>query len=181
MKIALGADHRGVESLEHVIQTLEKLDHEVVVMRRGQGASAVDYPDIAYPVAVAVAQGVVDRGILMCGSGIGMCIAANKVRGVRAALVHDEVGADVSRRHNDANVLCLPADMLGVRFIDRIVQTWLKVDFEGGRHTRRLTKVAAIEQGRDPATVGDAFVGGENAIPPLGARPAGPAGAGGCK
>ena len=114
-----------------------------------------DYPDMAYPVSTAVSTGEADRGILVCGSGIGMCIAANKVKGVRAALVHDEIGAEMSRRHNDANVLCLAADLLGARIIERIVTTWLKTDFEGGRHARRVNKIAAIEEGRSPDTVAD--------------------------
>jgi len=97
----------------------------------------------------------VERGILICGSGIGMSIAANKVGGVRAALVHDEVSADMSRRHNNANVICLPADMLGPRIIDRIVKTWLDTPFEGGRHERRVQKIAAIERGDSPSSVAD--------------------------
>ncbi len=149
MKIALGADHRGMEVRIHLQDLLKRMGHEVMVFSANDGRSC-DYPDVAYPVARAVSEGVVERGILVCGSGIGMCIAANKVRGVRAALVHDEVGADMSRRHNDANVLCLPADMLGMRIIDRLVQAWLRTDFEGGRHARRVNKIAAIERGQDP-------------------------------
>jgi ribose 5-phosphate isomerase B len=143
MKIALGADHRGHEVAAHLADLLGRLGHQVQRANRYDGKSC-DYPDVAYQVARAVADESADRGILLCGSGIGMCIAANKVRGVRAALVHDEVGADMSRRHNNANVLCLPADMLGNRFIDRIVQTWLKTDFDGGRHARRVHKITAI-------------------------------------
>jgi ribose 5-phosphate isomerase B len=109
-----------------------------------------DYPDMAYPVATAVATGDAQRGILICGSGIGMSIAANKVKGVRAALVHDEIGAEMSRRHNDANVLCLAADLLGVRLIERIIGIWLATEFEGGRHARRVSKITAIEQGHNP-------------------------------
>ena len=150
MRIALGADHRGFEVAAHLADLLMRLGHHVQTSHHFDGKSC-DYPDVAYQVARAVADGNADRGILLCGSGIGMCIAANKVRGVRAALVHDEVGADMSRRHNNANVLCLPADMLGNRFIDRIVQTWLKTEFEGGRHARRVRKIAAIEEGLDPA------------------------------
>ncbi|RMD62319.1 MAG: RpiB/LacA/LacB family sugar-phosphate isomerase, partial [Planctomycetota bacterium] len=94
-----------------------------------------------------------DRGVLICGSGIGMCIAANKVKGVRAALVSDELSAEMSRRHNDANVLCLAADLLGDRLIERIVEIWLATPFEGGRHARRVAKIAAIERGEDPRSV----------------------------
>jgi ribose 5-phosphate isomerase B len=125
MKIALGADHRGAVVIAHLRELLQRLGHDVHMTGRYDVRSS-DYPDVAYPVAQAVAQGRAERGILLCGSGIGMCIAANQVHGVRAALVHDEVGADMSRRHNNANVLCLPADMLGNRIIDRIVQAWLK-------------------------------------------------------
>jgi ribose 5-phosphate isomerase B len=154
MRIAIGADHRGIEALDHLQGLLTRLGHEVQVAARSDSKSC-DYPDIAYPVGSAVANGTADRGILLCGTGIGMSIAANKIKGIRAALVHDEVGAEISRRHNDANVLCLAADMLGIRFIDRIVQTWLRSEFEGGRHARRVGKIAAIEQGIDPASLNE--------------------------
>ena len=152
MKVALGADHRGVEARAHLSELLSHMGHEVVFYTECNGRSC-DYPDAAYPVANAVSQGVVHRGILICGTGIGMSIAANKVPGVRAALCHDEIGAEVSRRHNDANVLCLSGDMLGLRIMDRIVQLWLRTEFEGGRHARRLQKITAIEQGKDPSLI----------------------------
>ncbi len=123
--------------------------HEVLFVC-GVNQTCSDYPDAAWPVAAAVSSGDADRGVLICGSGIGMSIAANKVRGIRAALVHDEVGADMSRRHNDANVLCLPADLLGPRLIERILTTFMTTDFDGGRHARRVAKIAAIENGDDP-------------------------------
>jgi ribose 5-phosphate isomerase B len=154
MKIAIGADHRAAEVREHLSRSLEQQGHHVYPMGICAPDQSCDYPDSAYAVATAVASGKVDRGILICGTGIGMSIAANKVSGVRAALVHDEIGADMSRRHNDANVLCLSADMLGMRIIDRIVKIWIEAPFDGGRHSRRLAKVAAIEQGIDPSTVG---------------------------
>ncbi len=162
MKIALGADHRGVEAKAHLSQMLTRLGHEVVSYIECNGRSC-DYPDVAYPVAKAVVEGQAQRGILICGTGIGMSIAANKVDGVRAALCHDEIGAEVSRRHNDANVLCLSGDMLGLRIMDRIVQTWLRTEFDGGRHARRLQKVTAIERGLDPTSVdqGQAITIGE--------------------
>jgi ribose 5-phosphate isomerase B len=151
MRIVIGTHHlRGVEALEHVQGLLTRLGHEVQVGAR-RDAKGRDYPEIAYAVGSAVAKGTADRGILLGGTGIGMCIAANKIPGIRAALVHDEVGAEISRRHNDANVLCIPTDMLGARIIERIVETWLVTDFEGGRHARRVGKIAAIEQGIDPA------------------------------
>ena len=149
MKIALGADHRGAEALKAITETLTANRHIPLPLAVCKGR-ACDYPDMAYPVANAVANGHADRGILVCGSGIGMSIAANKVKGVRAALVHDEVGAEVSRRHNDANVICIPADMLGVRVVEQIVLAWLRTDFEGGRHERRVQKIKAIEAGMDP-------------------------------
>ena len=149
MRIAIGSDHRGREVRIHLVETLKKQGHDVALMLVEDDGSC-DYPDIAFPVGQAVAQREADLGILICGSGIGMCIAANKVNGVRAALVHDEIGADISRRHNDANVMCLPADMLGMRIIDRIVNTWIQTPFEGGRHARRVEKINLIERGGDP-------------------------------
>ena len=155
-RIAIGADHRGAEVRTHLMEALRQQGYDVLDLPSAcHDTKGCDYPDDAFRVSTCVAQGQADFGILICGSGIGMSIAANKVRGVRAALVHDEIGADLSRRHNNANVLCLSADMLGVRFIDKIVGTWLKTPFEGGRHARRVAKVTAIEQGGDPATVGD--------------------------
>ncbi|HYC01348.1 MAG TPA: ribose 5-phosphate isomerase B [Candidatus Limnocylindrales bacterium] len=109
-------------------------------------ADSVDYPDFAERVARAVADGEAEQGILLCGSGIGMSIAANKVPGVRAALVHDVTGAALSRQHNDANVLVLGGAMLGERLIRDIVKTWLDSAFEGGRHQRRVDKIRTIEE-----------------------------------
>ena len=150
MRIFIGSDHRGVEVRDHIAGPLRAQGHDVHTVAVGSNSSC-DYPDVAYPVALAVAGGEADRGILICGTGIGMSIAANKVAGVRAALVHDEVGADMSRRHNNANILCLSADMLGMRIIDRLVKAWLATPFDGGRHARRVNKIAAIEKGRDPS------------------------------
>ncbi len=155
MKIALGADHRGMDTIRQLGDVLRSEGHELLPVGVCDDRS-VDYPDTAYPVGQAVAQGQAQRGILICGSGIGMSIAANKVDGVRAALVHDEVGAEMSRRHNNANVLCLSADMLGQRIIEMIVRKWLNTEFEGGRHERRVEKITAIEQGKDPSSLGGA-------------------------
>ena len=149
MRIALGADHRGADASRAIEALLIQEGHHVQVLGVCNSRTC-DYPDMAYPVANAVAEGVVDFGILVDGTGIGMSIAANKLPGVRAAAVHDEIGADISRRHTDANVLCLPADMLGLRIIERIVRTFLTTEFESGRHARRVAKIAAIEKGRDP-------------------------------
>jgi ribose 5-phosphate isomerase B len=151
MIISLGSDHRGEEVRDHVRDLLKLANHEVLLFAAPDGdGKSCDYPDVAHPVAAAVTDGKAERGILVCGSGIGMSIAANKVAGVRAALVHDEIGAQMSRQHNDANVLCLSADMLGMRIIDRLVTLWLETSFEGGRHARRVDKIMAIEKGLDP-------------------------------
>jgi len=151
MRIAIAADHRGKDVHSQLSNWLAQEEEYEVVAIDSCEDKAGDYPDYAFPVATAVAQGEIDRGILICGTGIGMCIAANKVKGIRAAMVHDEIGADISRRHNDANVLCLSADMLGQRIINRIVKTWLDTSFEGGRHARRNQKIQAIEEGLNPS------------------------------
>jgi ribose 5-phosphate isomerase B len=163
MRIAIGADHRGCEAAARVSERMEKAGHEVI--RAGTFSEAPsDYPDPAYEVAAKVGGGAVDRGMLICGSGIGMSIAANKVRGVRAALVHDELSAEMSRAHNDANVLCLSADLLGPRLIDKIVDLWMETPFEGGRHARRVNKIKAIEEGRAPYDAGGVGAAGEAPI-----------------
>lgn len=112
----------------------------------GDATKAVDYPDVAAAVAEAVASGEADKGILICGTGIGMCVAANKIRGVRAAVCCNEVAAELSRRHNDANVLCLSGEFLGVAEIEALVRIWLTTPFDGGRHARRVDKISALEQ-----------------------------------
>ncbi len=114
-----------------------------------EGAASVDYPDYAEAVARGVAAGQAERGVLLCGSGIGMSIAANKVDGIRAALVHDVTGAALSRQHNDANVLVLGGGMLGERLIREIVRTWIKSQFDGGRHQGRIDKIRRIESSRE--------------------------------
>ena len=150
MKIAVSCDHRGIAACKFLADLLRQQSHAVVEHYEDEDTGCCDYPDRAFTVANAVAAGEVDRGILICGSGIGMSIAANKVPGVRAALVHDEFGAELSRRHNDANVLCLSGDTLSMKIIGLIVQTWMNTEFEGGRHARRVTKIGAIERGQDP-------------------------------
>ena len=146
MRIAIGSDHRGYQIKLKVVELVRKLGHEVIDVGPSD-ASSVDYPDIAAIVAHKVGLGEVDRGILICGTGIGMCIAANKVTGVRAAPCHDDLTAEMSRRHNDLNVLCLSADMLGEKLIDRMIDIWLKTEFEGGRHARRVEKISGLEAG----------------------------------
>lgn len=152
MKIAISADHRGSGAARQLADRLRSNGHEVVVVGDLSG-EAVDYPVPAARVGVAVRDGVAERGLLICGTGIGMCIAANKVRGVRAALAHDELSAQISRTHNDANVLCLSADLLGQRLIEKISDVWLNTAFLGGRHERRLKEIDAIERGEDPTKV----------------------------
>jgi ribose 5-phosphate isomerase B len=145
MRIAVGSDHRGFVIKSKVVELLKRLNHEVIDVGP-ETAESVDYPDIAQVVGTQVSNHSVDRGILICGTGIGMCIAANKFPGVRAAPCHDDLTAEMSRRHNDLNVLCLSADMLGERLIDRMVEIWLKTDFEGGRHARRVDKIGQLEK-----------------------------------
>jgi ribose 5-phosphate isomerase B len=151
MKIALAADHRGHAMKEKVAVLLGEQGYEVLDMGTNSSQSC-DYPNLAYPAARSVADGTARFAILVCGSGIGMSICANKVAGVRAALCHDELTAQMSRRHNNANVLCLASDVLGEELIRRIVSGWLTTEFEpGGRHERRVRKIGWIEEGRDPA------------------------------
>jgi ribose 5-phosphate isomerase B len=145
MKIAVGSDHRGVAVRLRIIPFLERLGHEVIDFGP-EGTGSVDYPDYAHKVARSVSAGEVERGILICGTGIGMCIAANKIRGVRAAPCHDSITAELSRSHNDANVLCLSADLLGEELIERMLKIWLETPFEGGRHARRVEKIMKAEQ-----------------------------------
>ncbi len=145
MRIAVGADHRGFDVRAKLLAFLQRLGHEVVDAGVASG-DPVDYPDIAATVAGMVSKGEVERGILVCGTGLGMCIAANKFPGVRAAPCHDDLTAEMSRRHNDLNVLCLSADLLGERLIDRMVEIWLTTPFEGGRHARRVDKIVALER-----------------------------------
>ena len=153
MKIVVATDHRGHALKEKVLLLLSELGHEVIDVGTDSSKSC-DYPDTAYPAAKYVADGTAQCGILFCGSGIGMSICANKVSGIRAALCHDELTAEFSRRHHNANVLCLASDALGEEVTRRIVTSWLKTKFEGkGRHARRVEKISIIEQDKDPASV----------------------------
>ncbi len=147
MKVAIGSDHRGYDAKRTLVGLLQQLGHEVLDLGT-DGKESCDYPDIAFQVAHAVGRGEAERGILICGTGIGMCISANKVRGVRAAPCHDSITAEMSRRHNDANVLCLSADLLGHDLIERMVRIWLETPFEGGRHARRVEKIQRYETGQ---------------------------------
>lgn len=149
MKIGIGADHRGAASARQLLDRLHALGHEVRTYSALSG-EVCDYPIPAYHVGRAVAGGEVERGVLICGTGVGMCIAANKIKGVRAAVVHDELTAEISRTHNDANVICVSADLLGQRLIEKIVEAFVGTAFAGGRHARRLAEIGDIEEGREP-------------------------------
>jgi len=152
MRIALGADHRGAAAIAALFDKLKHEGHEVTLCEDCPG-QVCDYPERAYAVSNIVASGKADAGILICGTGIGMSIAANKIKGIRAAVVHDELTAQLSKSHNDANIICMSADLLGQRLIEKISEVWLATKFEGGRHARRIRKVAAIENGLNPASV----------------------------
>lgn len=144
--IAVGSDHGGLELKNAICEQLGQRGIEYVDMGTVSDAS-VDYPDFGVKVAAAVADGTCERGILVCGTGIGMSIAANKVHGIRAALVHDPFTARMAKEHNDANVLVLGGRILSVEVGCELVGTWLDSDFEGGRHQARLDKIHRIESG----------------------------------
>ncbi|SHE97264.1 ribose 5-phosphate isomerase B [Seinonella peptonophila] len=144
MKIILGSDHGGVRLKADLIGLLKELDIEVTDV--GCDCSdSVDYPDYAQPVAQRVANGEFDRGILVCGTGIGMSIAANKVKGIRCAVVSDEFSARMSREHNNANILALGERVIGPDLAKSIVRVWLETEFAGDRHQRRIEKLHALE------------------------------------
>ncbi len=147
MKIAIGSDHRGYEAKERIKALLQSKHLEIKDFGT-DSTRACDYPDIAISVSQAVAEGRAERGLLFCGSGIGMSIVANKVHGVRGALCHDELTAQMAAAHNDANVLCLPADLVGDALMQGIVRVWLDTKFEGGRHARRVEKILEFERTR---------------------------------
>jgi ribose 5-phosphate isomerase B len=144
VRIALGCDHRGLALKQAIMGLLDELGHDYQDFG-GFNTDPVDYPDIAKQVAEAVVSGEFEEGILICSSGIGMSIAANKVRGIRAALCCNTFGAERARRHNDANVLCLGQDTLDIASALDIVRVYLSTTFEGGRHLRRLEKIRGLE------------------------------------
>ena len=145
MRIALASDHRGFRLKAVLDKYLNSKGYETVDFGT-HGEDACDYPDYIYPASVAVRKGEVDRGIFLCYTGIGSTIAANKVRGIRAALAYNLKSAILSRRHNDANVLVLPTNLMKVDYLKKVILAWLKASFEGGRHLKRLEKVAQIEE-----------------------------------
>ncbi|HCO93557.1 MAG TPA: ribose 5-phosphate isomerase B [Phycisphaerales bacterium] len=152
MKIAVGSDHRGFDIKQQIMAIATELGHECIDVGASDN-NPVDYPDMAYLAATAVSKKEADRAILSCATGIGMSMAANKLNGIRAALCHDELSAQISRDHNDANVLCLSADQIGVVLLRKMVEVWLSTEFSGGRHERRVRKIEAIEQGKDPREI----------------------------
>ena len=145
MNIALACDHRGFNIKQQLIEQLRVEGHGVEDFGAFD-AKACDYPDFAVPASLAIVEGKAQLAILLDGSGIGMSIVANKIPGIRAAICHDELTAEISRRYNDANVLCLAVDLLGGELIRRIVSAWLKAPFEDGRHARRVEKIGELEQ-----------------------------------
>ena len=145
MKVAVGADHRGYELKERVKQYLEKHGHTVLDMGTNSTEST-DYPQYAFRVAEAVRDGVADRGVLVCDSGNGIAIAANKVEGIRAALVFDPKHAEMSRRHNDANVMVLGSEILPEALEIPTLDAWFSAPFDGGRHARRVEQILDYER-----------------------------------
>ena len=146
LNIAVGSDHHGVPVRIKLVEFLRQAGHCVDEFGPSIDAQQpTDYPDVAANVARFVGSGRIERGILICGTGVGMCITANKFAGVRAAPIIDELSAEFCRRHNDLNVLCIANNMLGEEQIHQIVQVWLATPFDGGRHERRIDKIRAIE------------------------------------
>ena len=148
MKIAIGCDHAGVELKGELVKLLEAMGMEVVDFGTNDSTS-VDYPDLGDRVSSAVSSGEVDRGVLICGTGIGMSIVANKFRNVRAALCSESFSARMSRLHNDSNILVIGGRVVGKALALEITKVWLETPFEGGRHEQRLKKISLIEDRRD--------------------------------
>jgi len=145
VKIAIGSDHRGYPLKNRIALKLREEGHEINDLGC-EGTDSVDYPDYAIPVAEMVAAGDAERGILVCGSGIGMSIAANKVKGVRAALCRTVDDASMTRRHNDSNVLTLSEKSMEDPGIEELIRVWLETPFEGARHARRVDKISEYEK-----------------------------------
>lgn len=144
MKVVLASDHRGYQLKDLLKKFLDEMGIESLDTGTFSPDS-VDYPDFGLRAAEKVSQGEYDRGILICGSGIGMCIVANKFPGIRAALCHDVYTAEMSRKHNDSNILALGADLIDEEQARKILKVWLETKFEGGRHLRRIEKIKEIE------------------------------------
>ncbi|HHY73840.1 MAG TPA: ribose 5-phosphate isomerase B [Bacillus bacterium] len=145
MKVAIASDHGGI----HIREEIKNLMEEMGIEYDDFGcecSTSVDYPDYAFPVAEKVAKGEYDRGILICGTGIGMSISANKVNGIRCALVHDVFSAKATREHNDSNVLAMGERVVGPGLAREIARVWLTTEFEGGRHLNRVNKITDYEK-----------------------------------
>lgn len=149
MKITIGSDHGAVELKEEVKMVLHEFEDVRVTDVGTFGTESVDYPDIAEKVCADVVSGKADRGIVLCGTGIGISIAANKIDGIRAALCGDAYSAIMSRKHNDANVLAMGGRVTGIGPAGEIVRAWVCTEFEGGRHARRVDKIMALEQQKE--------------------------------
>lgn len=145
MRVAIAADHGGFTLKEQIKKVLQDMNLEFEDYGTDSEQS-VDYPNFGLKVSEAVARGEFDRGILICGTGLGMSIVANKVRGIRCAVVHDTFSAKATREHNDTNVLAMGARVIGPGLAEEIVRIWLSTDFAGGRHTRRLDMIRQIEE-----------------------------------
>lgn len=145
MKIGISSDHRGFKLKNTLIKYLENKGHKVVDFGT-YSKEPCDYPDYTYPAALALRKKQVERSIVICYTGVGSCIVANKVKGVRAVLAYNLKSAYMSRRHNDSNLLVLPSYLFKVDYIEKMVSRWLREEFEGGRHARRLRKIKEIEE-----------------------------------
>lgn len=147
MKIALASDHRGFEFKKIINEYLTNIGHETVDFGTENGSDSVDYTDYGILAARAVRSGECERAILVCGTGLGMSLIANKVKGVRATVCHDLYTVEMSRRHNDANVLCLGADVVNHDLLEQKIKLFVETAFEGGRHARRVGKIMDAESG----------------------------------
>src|SRR5699024_4423619 len=147
MIIPIGSDHAGFETKKKIKELLEEMGH-MPVDYGTHNSESVDYPDFAVQVAKRVSGGEHEKGILICGSGQGMCMTANKFKNIRAALVYDDDSARLTRQHNDANILCLPGRKLGDDLLKEIIKIWLETDFEGGRHQRRVNKIHDLTENK---------------------------------
>jgi ribose 5-phosphate isomerase B len=150
MKVIIGSDHAGFAAKQALIAALKRTGHSVIDAGT-DGPESVDYPDFAAQVARAVASAEAERGILICGTGIGMAMAANKIPGIRAGVVTDEYTAEICRRHNDANVLCMGARVLPIEKMEPLAKIFLESPFDGGRHAGRVEKIKKLDCGTSPA------------------------------
>ncbi len=144
MKLVLASDHGGLNLRKEIATLLDELGHEYEDMGC-ECSDSVDYPDYAFPAAEKVANGEVEKGILICGTGIGMSISANKVKGIRCALAHDVYSARLTAEHNDSNMLAMGERVIGPGLATEIVKAWLGASYEGGRHARRVSKISEYE------------------------------------